>query len=186
MNAIFISAIKFASILATSIIIAGCASSNTKVESRIQVAKVPDFSKMFIAFNVESRFFNKDIASGLQQSLLTSLASCGVVAEVYVKDPLDLKPQQTFIDKMKVFNPDSLLSVVRTGGNVVIGQGGNNAKFDVTLRLYKTNPRQEVWTAKSDVSILTENLFVNDVKSGEKMGLGFFEIMKKDGLICKG
>jgi hypothetical protein len=146
---------------------------------------MPSFKKMFVNINVESRNFNKTVAESLKTTLVSSLATCGVVTSVYVKDPLDISPEKTFKKQYDEFRPDSTLSVVRTSGQVVIGEGGNSGRFDVMLLVHKTNPRTEVWTAKSDVNLLTSNLFTNDSKSGEKIAQQFFEIMKKDGVICR-
>ena len=72
------------------------------------------------------------------------------------------------------------------GGQVIISDGGNNANFDVMMRLSKLAPKSEIWTAKLDVRVLTQNLFTDDVKSGERLGQQFFEAMKKDRVLCRG
>jgi hypothetical protein len=165
--------------------LAACASGYTKIDSKLQTDDVPIFKRMFIVLDVESKFFTKEIEAGLQKSLVSSLSSCGIVSTVYVKDPLDIKPEQTYAKKFREFQADSLISIVRTAGHVLVGRGGNEADFDLMLRIYKLNPKVEVWTAKSDVSILTANPFVNNMKTGEKLGLEFFEKMRKDNVICK-
>lgn len=66
----------------------------------------------------------------------------------------------------------------------MIGDGGNNADFEVMLRLREISPSREVWTARSKVSVLTANLFTDDKKSGEKIGKNFFELMKNSLPIC--
>jgi len=166
--------------------LAACASGGAKVDSRVQSNESLKFKKMLISLNVESRNFTKSLADGMQNSIVSSLAGCGIEAVVYVKDALDINPNKTLADKMRDFQADSMLSIVRTGGQVLISDGGNNANFDVMLRLYKLKPTSsEVWTAKSDVSVLTQNLFVNETKSGERLGIKFFEVMKRDGVVCR-
>ncbi len=68
----------------------------------------------------------------------------------------------------------------------MIGEGGNNANFDVMLRYSTVTPRAEFWTAKADIRVLTANLFTNDRKTGEKIGGQLFELMKRDGVVCSG
>jgi hypothetical protein len=53
------------------------------------------------------------------------------------------------------------------------------------LRLRGVPSNIEHWTAKSEVRVLTANMFTDDKKSGEKIGLEFFNLMKNDGVICK-
>jgi hypothetical protein len=167
------------------LVLVACASGSAKVDSRLQTTDVPTFKKMFVNINVETRNFNKTVADSLKTTLVSSLATCGIVTSVYVKDPLDINQAQTLKKQYDEFKPDSSLSIVRTAGQVLIGDGGNSGKFDVMLRVHKTNPRTEIWTAKSDVNLLTGNMFTNDTKSGERIAQQFFEIMKKDGVICK-
>jgi hypothetical protein len=171
-------------ILVVSILI-GCASGSTKIDSRVQSSSIPSFKKILVHLNVESRNFNKDIVSGLQASLASSLATCGITSSTYVRDPLDINSKQTLAQRMNDFKPDAVLAITRTGGQILIGEGGNQAEFDVMMRLRQTTPLLEVWTAKSDVRVLTQNIFTNDVKSGEKLGVKFFEVMKKDRVICQ-
>jgi len=172
------------SILISASVLLGCASGSAKFESRVQAGSIPLFNKILVNLNVESRNFNKDISAGLQTSLVASLANCGIVASIHIKDPLDLYPNKTLAQKIDDFKPEAVLTITRTGGQVLIGEGGNQADFDVMLRLRQTRPSIEVWTAKSDVRLLTQNMFSNDVKSGERLGVKFFEVMKKDGVIC--
>lgn len=176
---------NYISLLIVALILTGCASGSIKVDSRLQTSDIPVFKKMFVNINVESRNFNKTVADSLKSTMVSSLATCGILTSVYIKDPLDVKPEQTFKKQYDEFKPDSSLSIVRTSGQVIIGDGGNHGRFDVMLRVHKVNPRAEVWTAKSDVNLLTGNLFTNDAKSGERIGQQFFEIMKRDGVICK-
>ena len=173
------------SLIIVASILIGCASGSAKVDSRVQSSNIPAFKKILVNLNVESRNFNKEIVSGLQTSLASSLATCGITSTIYVKDPLDINPKQTFAQRMNDFKPDAVLVITRTGGQVLIGEGGNRAEFDVMMRLRQTTPSLEVWTAKSDVRVLTQNMFSNDVKSGEKLGIKFFEVMKKDRVICQ-
>ncbi len=166
-------------------VLIGCASGSAKFESRVQAGSIPLFKRILVNLNIESRNFNKDISAGLQTSLVASLANCGIVATIHVKDPLDLSPNQTLARRMDEFKPEAVLTITRTGGHILIGQGGNQADFDVMMRLRQTKPSVEVWTAKSDVRLLTQNLFTSDVKSGERLGVKFFEVMKIDGVICQ-
>lgn len=174
--------------IASLLMLAACASGNMRSQSRVQTQEVLSLKKIFISLNVESRNFNKVISSSLQQSLISSLAQCGVSAKIYVKDPLDIKPEMTYTKALMDFQPDATLSIVRTGGQVVISgdTGSARANFDVMLRLSKISPKVEVWTAQTDVAILTGNMFVNDSKTGERIGVKFFELMKKDGIVCRG
>jgi hypothetical protein len=107
-------------------------------------------------------------------------------AQVFSRDPLDLKPRESLNKAMNDFQPDSVLTITRTSGQVVISQGGNNANFDVMLRYSTVIPKAEFWTAKTDVRVLTANLFTNDKKTGEKVGAQFVDLMKNDGVVCSG
>ena len=170
------------------LILTACASGNMRSQSRLQTREAVNFKRVFISLNVESRNFNKVISSNLQQSLISSLAQCGVSAKIYVKDPLDIKAEITYAKALMDFQPDATLSIVRTGGQILVNSdgGGTRANFDVMLRLSKISPKVEVWTAQTDVAILTANMFVNDSKTGERLGVKFFELMKKDGVVCGG
>ncbi len=177
---------RVAKLLAIIFILSGCANSGVKVDSRVQTSSLPPIKRMLVNINVESRNFNKNLASGMTNSLVKALNQCGVSSSIYIKDPLDLNAEQTFANQSKDFNPDSILTIVRTGGQVIISDGGNNANFDVMMRLSKLAPKSEIWTAKLDVRVLTQNLFTDDVKSGERLGQQFFEAMKKDRVLCRG
>lgn len=172
------------SVVTLALALASCASGHLTATTRVQTEHVPKVSKTMILMNVESRHFNKALVSGLQESLTSSFASCGVVVEMHTKDPLDLNPKESMSKAMNAFQPDSVLTILRTGGEVLIGDGGNNASFDVTLRFSTVKPREEFWTAKTDISVLTANLFTNDKKSGQTIGNKLFELMRKDGLVC--
>ena len=176
-------AAKFISIL---LILGGCASGGVKVESRVQSQYINEIKRMLVTINVENRNFNKNIANGMRDSLMAALSNCGIASSVYVKDPLDLYPEQTFSNQAREFKPDAILSIVRTGGQVLITDGGNHSNFDLMMRLSQVSPRAEIWTAKLDVNLLTQNLFTNDNKTGERLGNRFVDAMKKDGVICKG
>lgn len=176
--------ISFLCVASAAIVLASCASGGVTANSKVQVAQMPRLGKTMILLNLESRNFNPELIAGIKDSLRTSYAACGIVAQAFSRDPLDLTPQETLRKAMSDFQPDSVLSATRTGGQVLIGEGGNNANFDVMLRYSTVSPRAEFWTAKADFRVLTANLFTNDRKTGEKIGGQLFELMKRDGVVC--
>lgn len=165
-----------------------CASGYHNVNSRVQTSEIPTFQRMLIKLNLnENRnSFNQSLSEGLQKSIISKLATCGIVAITYVDDPLDSKPIETFSKKIKEFQPDSILYIVRKTGFIRSNDGGSLAEFDFNLKLNRLKPtRLEVWTATSQSSILIQNLLTSDTKSGENLGIKLFEIMSKDGVVCR-
>ena len=171
--------------LLSSLALAGCASGHLKSESRRQTSEVPKIERLFISLNVENRNFNQTLAAGVERALKSSLVDCGVASHFMRRDPLDLKPADSLKKAISAFRPDAILFITRTGGQVLVGQGGNQYSVDLMLRLRGVTPNIEYWTAKSEAQILTANMFIDDGKSGEKLGAKFLELMRADVVICR-
>jgi hypothetical protein len=171
--------------LLTLTALVGCASGHIKSESRVQATEVPRVQRLLINLNIESRNFNQSMVAGVEESLKKLVSQCGISSQFIKYDPLDLRPMETQRNIAKNFRPDAVLNINRTGGQVLRSQGGNQASFDIMLRLRNSASNTEYWTAKSDVQILTANMFIDDRKSGQRLGERFFELMKSDRVICQ-
>lgn len=80
-----------------AIAIVGCASGRTQSESKLQVANIKPIKSILIYEKLESHYFNSQLRKGISDSLINSLAACGVTVSYLPHDPLELNMQKLII-----------------------------------------------------------------------------------------
>ena len=165
------------------VILSACASGSAKIASRVQVTDEISIARLFVYANVKSRYITENVYGGLRDRLKSDFSACGVAVEMLHADPLELDMKKKIDASVARFQADSILSITRTGGQVLIGDGGNSGNFDFKMKINEKKTGREVWTATSDVRLLTANMFTDDRKSGERIASGIVAKLRTDGLL---
>lgn len=115
------------------------------------------------------------------------LADCGVESEALHVNDMDLDPERRFRDARARFKPDAMLVVREAGGQVVIGRYGTSSDLIVDMQLFDSKTDKSFWHARSELSLLTRNLYADDGASGERFARDTVERLRTDGLLknCK-
>jgi hypothetical protein len=173
-------------LLATSLILTGCASGHTKFNSKVfdkDTISAP--KKILLYTNMSSEYFRKETLNGFQSNLQSELKACGIESRMHEHDPINLEEKELQQKLLSEFQPDTVGIIRRAGGNVTVNSSGGGAHgnlyFEVTLR--NQNTKKSIWLSKFDYSMLTGNMFVDDKKSGESLGKSFTNQLKKDGIL---
>jgi len=150
----------------------------TKIDSN----KSPNFnqkvSKIFLT--VRGSEGSKEFMKPLTTSLVSELTTHGVECNYYTFDPLSLETDKDLIEKIKIYNPDVVMTVVQTERRVTSGSMGR-AETGATLdiRLFIPNQDNPVWRA----SVKVDGNFEVALNPAKQTTAKIIEKLKMDGII---
>ncbi len=122
--------------------ILGCASPPT-----IESIKAPDYSgepKRLFVLSVVETDFGKGFSSAFHKKLIEIASNCGATLEISQVSPLELN-SNVHLERMKNFNPDSVLAIARAGGTK--DEYGRVMNVQYNVRLHDYPSEKIVWRA---------------------------------------
>ena len=165
-------------------LLGGCASGHASFNTRTQMDGVGPVKRLFVYLNVKSEAFDGDLRTSFIASTRAKLESCGVTVSVLEFDPLEFDMKKKTMDSVAAFGPDASLFMVRDGGNLTRGTGGVHGQLYYNLQAVDKTSGKQVWTARLSYQTLSQNMYVDNTKSGERFGAELVSQMARDHFIA--
>jgi hypothetical protein len=164
-------------------LLGGCASGHATFNTKTQMDGVPPIKKLMVYLNVKSRAFDGPLRTSFIDTVRARLLSCGVEVAVLEYDPLELDMKKKAMDTTAAFGPDATLFMVRDGGNLTQGNGGLMGQLYFDLKAFEKSSSRQVWTARLSYQTLSQNMYIDNAKSGQRFGAEFVAQMAKDHFV---
>ena len=163
--------------------VAGCASGSVNFNSTVNLTSFEPIKKLLILTNMKGTYVNDGIYSGFSLAMETRLAACGVDLDFFVINPMDLDPMAEMKKVLERFQPDVAMTIANDGGDVTTGSGGTSGTIYMNARASDERTKQRIWSARIGYSFLINNMFSDDLASGEKFGNDFVDRMVSDKIL---
>jgi hypothetical protein len=161
----------------------GCASGKSTFNSAADLRAAPSMGRVFVLARMKNTGFNEQVYAGFDRGMRAGFGNCGIQSETMHVNDMDLDPAKRFQSAKARFNPDAVLFIQQAGGNVVIGQGGTSSDLIMDMQFFDSRTQKPFWHARSQFSLLTRNVYVNDGASGERLARDTIERLRSDGLL---
>ena len=164
-------------------LLGGCASGHATFNTKTEMDGVGPVKKLLVYLNVKSEAFDGDLRTSFIAATRTRLQSCGVTVSVLEYDPLEFDMKKKALDTATAFGPDASLFMVRDGGNLTRGTGGIHGQLYFNLQAFEKLQGKKIWTARLSYQTLSQNMYVDNSKSGDRFGAEFVSQMARDHFI---
>ncbi len=173
--------------LVLGVLAAACASGKSTFNSAVDLKAAPALSRVFVVARMKNTGFNEKVYQGFEKGMRARFADCRVETLSMHIDDMDLDPEKRFEDARAKFRPDAVLVIRQAGGSVILGRGGTNSDLILEMQFFDSRTKKAFWHAKTQLSLLTNNMYVDDGASGEKFATDTVARLKTDGLLhdCK-
>jgi hypothetical protein len=166
----------------------GCASGKATFNSSIDPTATPRLTRVFVMSRIKSAGFTEEVYSGFEKGMRAGFADCGVQTETMHVDEMDLDPGKRFEQAVRKFDPDAVLMIRHVSADVVASQHGSlDSDLIIDMQFVAYHENKPFWHAKSQLSIMTKNMYIDDEKSGLRFANATIERLRSDGLLkeCK-
>ena len=168
--------------LASCTVLVGCASGGAHINSRTFESGSGAVKRALVFFNAKSPHFTETLYTTFVAATQRLIESCGVAVTVLEFDPLEIDMRTKFTRTVAQANPDTVITFVRNGGNLVSGSGGVSGSLYFDAQATERKSSKILWKARVDYRTLTPNVFVDDKQSGERFASQFVSRLAADRL----
>lgn len=165
-----------------------CASGHSSLKSSLLGSPAEDVKRILIISNVKGEYFNALMYEGLMARLTTDLSACGIRLGIGHVPTRATNLSEFLTSTLFEYKPDAFLTIVRLDATVDQGYRANvNASWTFALEMASAKTRIGIWSATYTTQVLSGNTFVDDRRSGEKIGSEIASAIKADKAIvgCK-
>jgi hypothetical protein len=168
----------------TVALVAACASGGAQINSRTNMDGAGPIKRVLVFYNAKSTHFTGALYTNFVSATQRRLESCGLSVTYLEFDPLELEMRKKLTTSIERFAPDAVITIVRSGGNLVSGSGGVSGNLYFDASAVNRQNTKTLWKARIDYRTLSQNPFVDDKQSGEKFAAQFVARMAADRLIA--
>jgi hypothetical protein len=164
-----------------------CAHAKSTFNSSADLSAAPPLGRVFVLSRMKNTGFNEKVYEGFEKGLRDGFGYCGVRSATMHVNEMDLDPEKHIADAIAKFGPDAVLVVRQAGGNIVVGTYGTNSDLIIDMQFLVEKASKPFWHAKSEVTMLTRNMYADDAATGAKFASDTVERLRVDGLLhdCK-
>jgi hypothetical protein len=127
--------------------VAGCATSTTTFDSRVERPLAAPMTRLVVFEAVQSPFFDEWRLHGFVVGVTARLKSCGVTAQVEHLDELDLDRNEHITNALAGFHADAAMVITARGGDRTWGNNGSRDELRFALDLLEVESKRRTWHA---------------------------------------
>ncbi len=160
----------------TSILVA-CGATLSHIISNRDQSYTAEPKRIFVVSGIGNEF-SEDFAEPFQAKLTAIAKDCGAELQVSRLTPLELN-ENIHTERMKSFNPDSLIVITRTGGTV--NQYGRRVNADYDVKFVDVGSNKAVWRAS--VRVYRGSSLVPFKDQAEALAINLTNKLKEDQIL---